>query len=214
MVHQYGYGRNLDATHSSRPHPFPTSPLPSSDPGAGRSAPFLQNRQASSGFVYPPVMEEPEDDAGEMSTAHSHTGHVQSASYYPDPYRRSPQPPKIDTFSPRTSTSSGNPGPIKTLGNLFHLSQSHTQRSNSEVRGGAHRGTRDYPHLPDTDRDVETEERAALVQSDDEDERERGVMESPLSAISESPSSSTGGSGGGKKRLSEMPKGPRPSGPR
>ncbi len=209
VVHQYGYGGDHDATHTSRPHPSPAPLLTSSNSGSGRSAPFLATRQVSSGSSYPPVMEESEEDAADAMTTVS--GHGERASYFPDPYRQSPIDfrPRLDTQNSRGSSTSTGSGPIQTLSNLFH---SHPERRDSEVRGGAHRGTRDYPHLPKEERDMENEERAALVRSDDEDERPvHRVEEQPRSAASDS--SGSGGRAAGRK-LPDAPRGPRPSGPR
>lgn len=185
-------------------------PLTSSESGPSRSTPTIGDRKVSTGSTYPPVIEEPEEDAGDAVTTQS--GHVESASYYPDPYRQSPgDRPKLETQSSRGSTSGGS-GPIRTLSNMF--SRSPVERQHSDVRGGAHRGTKDYPHLPKNERDVESEERAGLFDSDEEDERPvREGEEGPRSALSESSSSSSGGRAAGRK-LQDGPRGPRPSGPR
>jgi len=42
--------------------------------------------------------------------------------------------------------------------------------SDDQKRGGAHRGTKDYPHLPKQEADLEREERQGLVMASDEEE--------------------------------------------
>lgn len=62
---------------------------------------------------------------------------------------------------------------------VVHRSSHH----DDQVRGGAHRGVRDYPHLPKNEAATEREERAKLVESpsasDAEDAPEMGDISSP-----------------------------------
>lgn len=58
--------------------------------------------------------------------------------------------------SPKSPSGPRSPG-----GHHFPINLLHSNRD--DVRGGAHRGVRDYPHLPKHEEAAEREERAALV---------------------------------------------------
>lgn len=175
MVHQYGYGREDDATHHYRQHPHSAPPL---------GAMPMAKRQGSMGSVYPPVMEENEEPF---------SAPMEKANYL-DPYSQ-PDSGRLSKNPSNISTRSGHGGPNR-FANMFHFSSS-ADPSKQEVRGGSHRGTKDYPHLQTRDFAMEHEERAALVDtdgprygrnndSDDEDEgKRRSYEEEPRSAVTD-----------------------------
>ena len=67
---------------------------------------------------------------------------------------------------------------------MFHFSTS-ADPSKHQVRGGAHRGTKDYPHLKTKDLAVEElQERKALVGDSPTDVRE-SLEEEPMSAVTD-----------------------------
>ena len=174
MVHQYGYNRTDEPTHMLRPHPQPQSSI--SMVSSPSRQPAYQSRQASANSVYPPVLEEPEDNDDPTSAASAPMEKVRHVSYL-DPYER----PK--SAVPASTSSRGHPSlfHISTSADpsTFRKSRSHSKgespssRSRSkdkEIRGSSRRGTKDYPHLSKREAGVEKEERRALVR-DDGDER-------------------------------------------
>lgn len=161
-MHQYGYGRDHDATHHTRPHSQSAPPQLNLN---ALKPPSMGSRQASSTSVYPPVVEEPEEMEYEESME----------KRYRDPYTRSSSsksvngPPKL----PALPTTSGHK-----FSNMFHLSTSENP-AKYEVRGGGHRGTKDYPHLKASESHTEMEERESLVEKEGEKEWD-SVGHSPI----------------------------------
>jgi hypothetical protein len=173
VVHQYGYGRGDDATHEHRQHPRPK----------------MSFRQSSSGSqTYPPVMEENEEDQEKNEYEYGLPPHPAPLKnrpsvqkYYSDPYAQSPNArPKLESSDSKSSTHS-----LKGFGGIFNFSHSADpsragmtspiSAGQGDARGGAHRGTKDYPHLPKREKDVEREERRGLVlDTDGHDEGEDG----------------------------------------
>ncbi|GFZ51023.1 hypothetical protein JCM24511_08781 [Saitozyma sp. JCM 24511] len=162
VVHQYGYGRHDEPVHSSRQHiPHPM---------------FPPSRQGSNNSIQP-VYEEPEEEAraaiSRYSVAPDEQPHVSSApsekTSYPDPYR-------LPSPSPQSARPALGPS-HRGFSGLFHfgtnpdLTLKHEgDRDRDMTRGGAHRGTKDYPYLKDRDAAVEHEERAGLVGRQDDDD--------------------------------------------
>jgi hypothetical protein len=152
VVHQYGYGRHDEPVHSSRQHiPHPM---------------FPPSRQGSNNSIQP-VYEEPEEEAraamSRYSVAPDELPHISSApsekTSYPDPYR-------LPSPSPQSARPALGPS-HRGFSGLFHfgtnpdLTLKHEgDRDRDMTRGGAHRGTKDYPYLKDRDSGVEHEERA------------------------------------------------------
>lgn len=185
VVHQYGYTHHdghTDATHESRPHSQPQL-----------NVPHRPSRQFSATSYA--TMEDIREDEDEKESPAVVTRAVrmlplvpQSAPAgqtiqpfpYPDPYRPSPSPTALPQSAgalspPRLQSSKSQ---SRNLSGYFNfgsgpdlaLGRKKSSESPSEIRGGTHRGTRDYPHLPKTERAKEHEERAALVHPDDEDD--------------------------------------------
>lgn len=161
MVHQYGYG-DQPSTHVTRPH----------------APPISRNQSSFSGSnVYPPVREEDDDDEKPISPTSTDATHAHASiltASYVDPYKQEPlpTPPQIGTTPTSPSARSGlsgifssfsSAGPDLTLG-----------KGRNDARGGAHRGTKDYPHLPKQDADVERDQRKGLFAGDDESYPEEG----------------------------------------
>jgi hypothetical protein len=153
MVHQYGYGDQAP-THVARPHAPPISRMHSSYSGSN---------------VYPPVREEEEDDEKPISPTSTDATHAHASiltAAYVDPYKQPlPTPPHIGTTPTSPSARSGlsglfstfsSAGPDLTLG-----------KGKNDTRGGTHRGTKDYPHLPKEDADVERDQRKGLFAEDE-----------------------------------------------
>jgi hypothetical protein len=173
VVHQYGYGRHDEPVHSSRQHiPHPM---------------FPPSRQGSNNSIQP-VYEEPEEEAraamSRYSVAPDELPHISSApsekTSYPDPYR-------LPSPSPQSARPALGPS-HRGFSGLFLKHEG--DRDRDMTRGGAHRGTKDYPYLKDRDSGVEHEERAGLVgrQDDDDDDGAR----------------SDGASEGGEEELGEV----------
>lgn len=186
VVHQYGYKRSDEPTHMVRPHPQPHSapPMPVSMGSAAPQMPSFQYRQASASSVYPPVMESPDEydeDGAERDVGSAPVAYRDYADY-PDPYAH-----------PHPAQPQGQHGQSSRHGiaNMLHLSTSNdpsrksqsqhsskspssskkvSSKSKEDVRGGARRGTKDYPHLSKREAGVEREERRGLVR-DESDER-------------------------------------------
>jgi hypothetical protein len=168
VVHQYGYGREDDSTHHYRTHGNSAPPLFHLNAG---KVPGMGKRQASSSSVYPPLVEEPEE-MGEVQSAPAGPGYLDPYGH-PGKGRLSRNPSKVSDHAPQASpTAAGR------LANMFHFGSADSSRY--EVRGGTHRGTKDYPHLRTKDIAVEREERAALVdrETDGDDDGEDGTLRS------------------------------------
>jgi hypothetical protein len=123
--------------------------------------------------VYPPVPEESEEP---------YTAPMEKTSYL-DPYAQNDNDRLVASPS-AISTRSGHGGK---LANMFHFSTSADPSKHHEVRGGGHRGTKDYPHLRTRDFATEQQERAGLVDSDaaDEDSGRPSFEDEPRSAITD-----------------------------
>ena len=50
-------------------------------------------------------------------------------------------------------------------------------RQKSDIRGGTHRGVKDYPHLPKEDADMERDQRRGLVGGDDDGDAGEGYRD-------------------------------------
>ncbi|RXK40813.1 hypothetical protein M231_01872 [Tremella mesenterica] len=112
------------------------------------------------------------------------TRYIDAHEFQNPPYE--PQSANLGLHQLPRSTSRGlsglfsfGSGPDLVLGKKKSSSDVSSQ---GEVRGGSHRGTRDYPHLPKEDREKEHDERLALVSPDMDDfehdsEEERGSMD-------------------------------------
>ena len=187
-MHQYGYKRSDEPTHMIRPHPQPYSapPMPVSMGSAAPQMPSFQYRQASASSIYPPVMESPDeyDEDGNERDVVSAPVTYRDHGDYPDPYARPHSArPQVQPHQDQPSRHG--------IANMLHLSTStdpsrksqsqHSSKSQSsskkassrskeDVRGGARRGTKDYPHLSKREAGVEREERRGLVR-DESDER-------------------------------------------
>lgn len=195
VVHQYGYGRNDEPTHYSRHHPAnPYQPAP------GQMMPGRPSAQRSfSGGLYPPV---PEVDEDASADSHASTEDPSSAAlekgarYYADPYRAGPEPatpashrqPGTESRRMETAASAkSHESAAARIGQLFHFSQSadpsrarsavsgekEKEKERDAVRGGVHRGVKDYPHLRRGESgrgQQEKDERAKLVQPESDDE--------------------------------------------
>ncbi|KAK4688681.1 magnesium transporter, partial [Tremellales sp. Uapishka_1] len=163
IVHNYGYTSHdgqTDAYHTTRQHPTPWSAPP---------AGMRQFSQGSLGEGHPvyPVAEEEEEPPQRHRFFNGRSG---SPAGSPGPgERRDPYSAPIEA---------GQIHPLKTgLSHMFHsfasgpdlsLRRPSRDKDDSEVRGGAHRGTKDYPHLKG-EKEKEHQEREALVQDDDDD---------------------------------------------
>ena len=130
--------------------------------------------------IYPPLVEEPEEaEGGDVGDVRSTMGEKAHSIFdlYLSPRtasraesrptsRAGKSPPS--TSPTRTPTSPLSPGGSR-LANMFHFGQNEAR---GEVRGGARRGTKDYPHLKSKDFATEREERAALFSPEAEDVEE------------------------------------------
>lgn len=163
MIHQYDYGAQGGGQHTLRPH-APT---------------LLQVPSRKSSGLYPPVVEEDEEDEKPISPSttdatHAHAS-IQTATSYNDPYR---QPQSISApfvTSPSSASSrSGLSGIFSGFSNNPDLSLG---RQKSDIRGGGHRGVKDYPHLPKEDADMERDQRRGLVSHEDDVEMEEGYRD-------------------------------------
>jgi hypothetical protein len=118
-------------------------------------------------------------------------------SSYPDPYNNLqplPERPRLETKASTSST-----GSARGFGGIFHFSHSADPSKAAptpavgDIRGGAHRGTKDYPHLSKKEKAVEREERRGLVVDTDKGYEEDGDLggrasyeeEEPRSAVTE-----------------------------
>jgi hypothetical protein len=178
VVHQYGYGRDDDATHEHRAHPPPRL-----------------RQQASSSSASYPVIEETEDELNRNDYAYDRPQPPSKSptigGHYVDPYSNlQPARPRLESSDSRSSASS-----LKGFAGMFNFSHSaDPSKAGVDTRGGAHRGTRDYPHLSKKDKAVEKEERRGLVVDTDGhgEEGEEGDLagrgsreEEPRSAVTE-----------------------------
>lgn len=162
IVHQYGYykkgsGSN-DATHTVRQHDELRGNSGASGTGT-RIVPGTEGREELFS----------ESPAKERANPYDH--------YHQMPERKTSFSQLFGSFTHGPLTSPVSPGSAQDgehaerpsvahgfLGALHHRGQADDDAR--QVRGGAHRGVRDYPHLPKADQGTEREERAALVNSD------------------------------------------------
>ena len=154
-------------------------------------------------------MEDPDEDVDAGDPFHDRSSQGRSVKGLLGPDNQPMiQGSKVESSQSRSPTLSSTSGAIKTLGNLFN--HSYPERKDTVIRGGSRRGTRDYPHLPKDERELDDEERAALVENVGPT---RMVEEEPPSAISEV-AGSWGRASEMRRLLAESPRGPRPPGPR
>jgi hypothetical protein len=91
------------------------------------------------------------------------------------PSVRTPTTAKMDSAVSRTSFNTllnkfaASDGPDLRLGPSSRRGSKESPAADDLVRGGAHRGTKDYPHLKKSAADQEQEERRGLVVSVDDD---------------------------------------------
>jgi len=178
VVHEYGYGRNAEAVHHYRQNPHSAPPMSVTNARSPRKG----NRSASTSVssVYPPVVETPDEYADASTPPLDKRGKYLDAYDRPGPSNLSQNPPHSAPHHPGLprAPSSGK------LANMFHFSTS-ADPSKHQVRGGAHRGTKDYPHLKTKDLAVEElQERKALVGDSPTDVRE-SLEEEPMSAVTD-----------------------------
>lgn len=166
-MHQYGYGRDDEPIHSQRQASMPM-------PGMGQ-------RQFS-GNSYPIMEERDEKSAnrGHSSVLRSPVDAIRSSPSplsmpekpggdYMDPYEDAPAPAP----APHPSRPKPDRMPSRGLSSLFQFGtnpdlslKAHPQPNDGMTRGGAHRGTKDYPYRKGSAGDdvaAEAEERRGLV---------------------------------------------------
>ena len=175
VVHQYGYGRGDEAVHGFRQHPHLLPPMSNSATG---------RRSASNSIssIYPPVVESP-DEYADLATPP-----LDKRGRYLDPYN-APGPSNLSKKPPRSRSNSPGPSGLPStskLANMFHFSTS-ADPSKHQVRGGAHRGTKDYPQLKTKDlAPEEMQERRGLVSDSPTDVREStSYDDEPQSAVTD-----------------------------
>ncbi|KAL1410836.1 hypothetical protein Q8F55_001779 [Vanrija albida] len=154
VVHKYGYTRHdghTDATHETRAHSDDTKGTP-----LGGRRQFSGSSQAA--------------EAGHMEQIlEPHDGRFRSS---PEPEKR-PVTDYLDPYYAATAPAHTPPDSPTTrdrgkLANLFQFREK-SPKPEQQVRGGSHRGVRDYPHLGKGEEATEKEERAALVGGSDEE---------------------------------------------
>lgn len=195
MVHQYGYGRNDEAMHSTRAHGPGMGPRQFS----GNSYPILEEEEGDRR----PVVESPTEILRSSPSSSPH-GLPEKAADYMDPYEdapvsaapqyRRPEPPRM---------------PSRGFSSLFHFGTSpdltlkpHTE--DNMTRGGAHRGTKDYPYRKGSggdDKAVEVEERRGLVE-----ERASEDLGDARPSIDDSPARPTVVEAARVRRLPDLPR--------
>ena len=194
VVHQYGYGRHEEPNHSVRPHAqhqnsnVNTASLASGP--AGQPA-FLTNRQASANSIYPPVMEEPEEEEDVRDIGSAQMRKADARSGYTDHY---PQTHRSETPKTTDSKTTGIRGPRDLPRDQSAHDDSRTSRmSRSSKRSdGGHskssrKSRRDYPQSSKRDA-ADREERRALVDREEPeeylDEQDRQRSDSDASGTS------------------------------
>lgn len=206
VVHQYGYTTHdghTDATHFSRPHqnsiPFRnTLPPPIRQmSGEGHTVYPLREEDENPVFASKSLVTTPTEYTEKtLRDFPPNSAPLEKTKPYFDPYAH--ERPSMVRDGSKTGLSSifqFASGPDLSLKSRDKSRD--REMTSSDTRGGAHRGTKDYPHLPKKEAQVEREERTALVSPNlDEDSDEAEPFE-VRSVVKGSVGASKGGGGGG-----------------
>jgi hypothetical protein len=194
VIHQYDRKGKIEALHTSHMHQHAEGPSFGSPSSPMRP---VYGSRSHSGSNIVPILEVPE--GRELHTPYDGIDAREKRSDYGRDLTSSTSPVKGSTplptnendvvnerftlATPQFMVASGSSrGSLQTL--LNRLTHSETpdlslnprkslkerRLSDTMKRGGAHRGTKDYPHLPKNEADVERQERQGLVMASDEED--------------------------------------------
>lgn len=218
IVHQYDRKGQEDAIHTARTHrsdgeieygpshrtasdthqPYVKSPTEEKSHTFFGARPFKSFRRRFSG-------NDEEDDLSTVPLTPAMPQGILDTHHAPS--ERTPVTARMDSAVSRTSFNTllnkfaASDGPDLRLGPTSRRGSKESPATDDMVRGGAHRGTKDYPHLKKSAAEQEQEERRGLVVSVDDDASDSDSEGDRGSAAG----SGTEGEGGTVRRLPNIP---------